>query len=64
MRLGLVNPFSEIDYMTKPPEIRAHQAHGRIVRRAVLVPVVLKMFCFMEVIFSVSCVYSQLVQCL
>ena len=60
MRLGLVNPFSEKDYMTKPPEIRPHQAHGRIVRRVVLASVVLKMFCFMEVIFPVSCIYKLL----
>jgi hypothetical protein len=44
MRLGLMNPFSEKDYMTKPPEIRPHQARGRIVRRAFLALVVLKMF--------------------
>jgi hypothetical protein len=60
MRLGLVNPFSEKGYMTKPPEIRPHQALTRIVRRVVLVSVVLKMFCFMEVIFSFSCVYELL----
>jgi hypothetical protein len=60
MRLGLVNPFSEKDYMTKPPEIRPHQAHGRIVRRAFLALVVLKMFCFMEFIFSVPFVYELL----
>ena len=60
MRLGLVNPFSEKDYMTKPPEIRPHQAHGRIVRRVFLASVVLKIFCFMEVIFSVSFVKEAL----
>ena len=50
MRLGLVNPFFRKDYMTKPPEIQPHQAHGRVVRRALLASIVLEMFCFKEVI--------------
>lgn len=60
MRLGLVNPFFRKNYMTKPPEIRPHQTHGRIVRRAFLALVVLKMFWFMKVVFPVSCVYEPL----
>jgi len=55
MRLGSMNPFSEKDYMIKPPEIRPHQALGRIVRRAFLASVVLRMFCFMDVIFPFIC---------